>query len=82
MTWRRWFSNKLFSLHGRSGIGPWDIMLEKLRGRAGTGWAKRTEAVGTAEPRGSIRSPQKKMNRRPKIGGVLSLERLGIPHAI
>lgn len=43
---------------------------------------KRTEAVGTAEPRGSIRSPQKKMNRRPKIGGVLSLERLGIPHAI
>ncbi len=30
-----------------SGIGPWDIKLEKLRGRAGDRLGKRTEAVGT-----------------------------------
>ena len=35
------------SLHGRSGIDPWDITLEKLRGRAGHRLGKRTEAVGS-----------------------------------
>ncbi|CUX01940.1 hypothetical protein AGR2A_pa40015 [Agrobacterium genomosp. 2 str. CFBP 5494] len=47
VSWRRWFSNKMFSLHGRSGIDPWDITLEKLRGRAGHRLGKRTEAVGS-----------------------------------